>query len=635
MTVKMKFVNIMGPCADIDRVKEKYISKYDIQLEDAVREASGNQTGLSFFTVDNPLVDTLKEVERLSRIVGVNENYGNKIVTIDEAVQIVEDLRLTIDDSDKKIEELMKEKNHFSDLKVQINPFTSLEFPIERMLDFNFIRFRFGCIPTSNFSQFETYLHNQPEMFFVKSYSDKDFVWGVYFVPTTIHEKVDAIFSSLYFRRVRISDEFTGTPLSAYVDANRKEADIDHEIEAQNALQTEKLAEKRDDVAAALRKIREFYDYNEMQKYVAKTKNDFYIIVGWMTEKDALSLERDTANDKDVIIMIEDASSDLTSTPPTKLSNIALFRPFEFFVKMYSLPAHDEIDPTPFFGITYSILFGMMFGDLGHGLLLSLFGYALYKIKKSQLGAILGIVGISSAIFGSLYGSVLGYEHILPALWLNPMENTNVILLTAVAFGMSLNIIAMVLHVINAFKAKNYGSMIFDSNGFSGIIFYGLAIYVAVCFFLKIPLKHSGLLILLLVLPIILITLKKPLTNIITHQPEMRKDSMGEYIMETFFETFEVLLTYVTNTISFVRVGAFALCHAGMMSVVMMLAGVTENGSGNVFVIIMGNLLVMALEGLIVAIQVLRLQYYEMFSRFFKGGGKEFKSYKSVRNKTL
>ena len=99
---------------------------------------------------------------------------------------------------------------------------------------------------------------------------------------------------------------------------------------------------------------------------------------------------------------------------------------------------------------------------------------------------------------------------------------------------------------------------------------------------------------------------------------------MGEY--QSFFELFEVLLSFLTNTLSFVRVGAFALSHAGLMSVVLMLAG-AESGQPNMLVIVLGNIFVMGLEGLTVSIQVLRLQYYEMFSRYYDGGGKPFKAY--------
>ena len=95
--------------------------------------------------------------------------------------------------------------------------------------------------------------------------------------------------------------------------------------------------------------------------------------------------------------------------------------------------------------------------------------------------------------------------------------------------------------------------------------------------------------------------------------------------MESFFELFEILLSFVTNTMSFVRVGAFALNHAGMMSVVLLFMH-QISGAGSIVVAIFGNLLVMGIEGLIVGIQVLRLGFYEMFSRFYDGDGKAFHS---------
>ena len=100
---------------------------------------------------------------------------------------------------------------------------------------------------------------------------------------------------------------------------------------------------------------------------------------------------------------------------------------------------------------------------------------------------------------------------------------------------------------------------------------------------------------------------------------------------KAFFELFETLLSYFSNTLSFVRIGAFAVSHAAMMEVVLMLAG-AEEGSPNWVVIVLGNLFVCLMEGLVVGIQVLRLEYYEMFSRFYKGSGRAFDPYTKTKN---
>ena len=102
------------------------------------------------------------------------------------------------------------------------------------------------------------------------------------------------------------------------------------------------------------------------------------------------------------------------------------------------------------------------------------------------------------------------------------------------------------------------------------------------------------------------------------------------FIVQGFFEMFEVLLSYFSNTLSFVRIGAFAVSHAAMMEVVLMLAG-AESGNLNWIVVVLGNLFVCGMEGLIVGIQVLRLEYYEMFSRFYKGTGRKFEPFRSVK----
>ena len=82
--------------------------------------------------------------------------------------------------------------------------------------------------------------------------------------------------------------------------------------------------------------------------------------------------------------------------PPTKLENPKLFKPFEMFVQMYGLPAHNEMDPTVFVGITYSFIFGVMFGDVGQGLLLLIGGALIYHFKKAPLAGIIASAGVFS-----------------------------------------------------------------------------------------------------------------------------------------------------------------------------------------------------------------------------------------------
>ena len=293
---------------------------------------------------------------------------------------------------------------------------------------------------------------------------------------------------------------------------------------------------------------------------------------------------------------------------------------------MYGVPAYNEIDPTSFVAITYSLIFGIMFGDVGQGLCLSIGGWLLYRFKKMNLAAIIACAGVFSTIFGFMYGSIFGFEHVIPHLWLNPMENVMTVLITAVAFGMALIIIAMILNIVNGIKAKDYEKIFFDTNGVSGLIFYTALITCVALIFTGNTLPGIGVLIIFFGIPLLLIFLREPITHFIEKKKKLFPENKVMFFVESLFELFEILLSYVTNSISFLRVGAFAMSHAAMMGVVMLLAG-AESGNPNIFVIVLGNIFVAAMEGLIVGIQVLRLEYYEMFSRFYRGTGKEFKPY--------
>ena len=158
-------------------------------------------------------------------------------------------------------------------------------------------------------------------------------------------------------------------------------------------------------------------------------------------------------------------------------------------------------------------------------------------------------------------------------------------------------------------------------------MFYGAVVAVILLFMTGNRLPAGIVLVVMFALPLLLIILKEPLSRLVEKKKDFMPEEKGMFLVQAVFEMFEVLLSYFSNTLSFVRIGAFAVSHAAMMQVVLMLAGAENGGSPNWIVIILGNLFVSGMEGLIVGIQVLRLEYYEMFSRFYKGNGREFKPF--------
>ena len=190
----------------------------------------------------------------------------------------------------------------------------------------------------------------------------------------------------------------------------------------------------------------------------------------------------------------------------------------------------------------------------------------------------------------------------------------------------------MVLHIVNGLREHDIQATWFDANGVAGLVFYGSAVAVIVLFMTGHAVPAGVVLAVMFGAPLLLILFGRPLTNRIRKRKEKEKESKVMFLVEGFFELFETLLSYFSNTLSFVRIGAFAVSHAAMMEVVLMLAG-AEEGSPNWAVIVFGNLFVCLMEGLVVGIQVLRLEYYEMFSRFYKGSGRAFDPY-TKKNKS-
>ncbi len=224
-------------------------------------------------------------------------------------------------------------------------------------------------------------------------------------------------------------------------------------------------------------------------------------------------------------------------------------------------------------------------------------------------------------IFGVLYGSVFGKENIIPAIFMSPMENIQTMLIYGIAIGVVLIIMAMILNIRNGIKNKDKRKIFFDTNGLAGLIFYISILVIGVYFLLKGKMIASiGVLSIFIALPLLAIMFKGVLAEKIFKEKDEEKSSLVEKV----FEVIELLLSFASNTISFVRIAAFAINHVGLCMAVYILSNMLT-GTGSFMVSVIGNVIIIVLEGLIVGIQVLRLEYYELFSRFYTGDGKEYK----------
>ena len=285
--------------------------------------------------------------------------------------------------------------------------------------------------------------------------------------------------------------------------------------------------------------------------------------------------------------------------------------PFVPLVKSYGVPRYGEFDPVLPFALTYLLLFGAMFGDIGHGaaiLLLSL-GFARRLGSMAWVGIAAGAVSI---LFGFLYGSLFGYEDIFPPLWLSPLHDPIRVLTIAVAFGVGFIVFTLLANAYNKGVAGRASEALFDSAGLAGLAFYLGAVGMLASWAGVLDIARPAAI--LAGLGIVVVAAYKCVEA---------EAGLGERILVTVIETLETAINLFSNTLSFMRVAAFSLNHVALALAVFTLARGLE-AAGHGITLVLGNIVIIGLEGGIVAIQALRLMYYEGFSRFFNGDGKEF-----------
>lgn len=324
---------------------------------------------------------------------------------------------------------------------------------------------------------------------------------------------------------------------------------------------------------------------------------------------------------------------------PVLFNNPAFLKPFEMLITTYGIPEYKTIDPTIFVAISFLIMFGAMFGDVGQGLILFILGILLYKKKKqivSKAGILIAYCGVSSILFGFLYGSVFGMESVLPALWMNPFNNILFFLKLAVFFGVFMISLGITVNIVNAFRTKDVIKGVFDKAGLIGGFIYWAGVGLAIKYLMLKSAPPSPKFILCLIgIPVLALFLKAPAEKIITKRGRIFPEGFMTYFMETVVEIIEIFIGYLANTLSYIRIAAFSLAHAGLFLAVFSLVDLVKNSAAGTFwsvvIIILGNILILVLEGTVVTIQSIRLEYYEFFSKFFEGEGKQYKPIKLGR----
>lgn len=328
---------------------------------------------------------------------------------------------------------------------------------------------------------------------------------------------------------------------------------------------------------------------------------NFAWITGWTSDPDEQSLLRLlAASDVKGLLHVSEPPSEFDA--PLILHNPRWLRPFEVFTGMLGVPAAGEADPTRIVAIASPLMFGYMFGDIGHGAVLFVAGLAFSRKYPALRLLIAG--GAVSIVFGFLFGSVFTLENLFDPLWVHPMDQPIRIILVPMFGGAALLLIGMGLDALQAYWQRQ-GRFWWETG--AGLMLCYLALLGSIW-----------------ELRLLWVALLGGVWFIIGHafiSPTGRLVAMGSATAE-FLET---LLRLIVNTISFVRVGAFALAHAGLSLAVVGVAATPESLPAKLVVLIVGNIFIIGLEGLVVGIQTTRLVLFEFFVRFLRAEGRPFK----------
>ncbi|MDR0616027.1 MAG: ATPase [Synergistaceae bacterium] len=584
---------------------------------------------------ENPYDDLLNKMTMLWRIAGetmpepVPVPLG-KDFNLQEAQRMVEQTTGQLEIWESRKEFLTEELEMLEAARIYIMALTNLRMKPSELAAARFATAHFGCLAQENFVRLNESIVDAP-ILALELLNSKGMVWALVFTVPAYAEGTKKILDAVYFKEFSLQD--VAEHFSKDDPLGQIEQSIEFHKRSINDLEESALSILKDNRSQCEELFSRLYTMQRVYD-LCKGRGEvcgMYILSGWIPEDTYDAVRKTIGNDAPLSAIIVEQVSDIPFTGvrvPTLLRNNKLVQAFQSIVAMYSVPSYGEVDPAPFVAFTFILFFGFMFGDVGHAILLFLAASYLDKkrILNRSLAYVMKCASCSAFIFGLLYGSVMGVEgFFFKPLWLSPMHNTGLLFSIAIIAGVVMISAGMILNMISRYRDKDFGRLLFDGQGLAGLLVYwGAAGAICISIF-DLPLPFSVSYLWYAILGLVILTLfRDTLARTLLHQKAEEESATLK-----IFEVLHNLMNYFTNTASFVRLAAFALNHVALSMAVLILAGMLERLPGGLFLkallFVLGNIFIVCLEGLIVFIQVLRLEYYEFFSKFYRGGGNVFK----------
>ena len=545
----------------------------------------------------------------------------------------IEPIRARVDEALACIATAQEDARHASEQRARARTVEAAALDVGRLRALRFAAVRFGTASTDTFASIADAL--TPDAFAILPLAGAADLTAIA-TAAGGRERLDAVIRQHTFDAIDVATAPSDTAAleRSLAGAAQREAD------ARRALAEERRV-SGPSVAALVRRIDIAVLLLQAQTLFATTGR-FLVISGWIPEAQAPELEAAIARVTEGRAVVTVEKPDVAATAsratlgvPILYRNPLLLRPFQALVDLYGTPSYGELQPTAFFAISFLLMFGLMFGDVGHGAVLAAAGYWVFRYMPRFLdyGILLMEAGVASAVFGVLYGSVFGVEHWIPALWLHPIHDLTHFTRVAAAIGVVMISGGFLLGIVNTWRSGERAAALTGVRGLFGAFAYWTVAAVAARMLLPAGRTVSGGLIAVLCAGAAALLILRPLI-VRFLAPHARVDGvtttpLSLRALEASIEIVDALVAYFANTISFVRVAAFAAVHAAVLVAVFAMADTLARyqygGTLSIFVLVGGNVLTILLEGLTVTVQVLRLEYYEFFGKFFLGGGQPYR----------
>jgi V/A-type H+-transporting ATPase subunit I len=660
----MKYIELTALKADVDRVIE-YLGRRGLMhfsgTSEEAPELSGN------------IRDNIEKIKSAAEFLGVElppEPLAESAMPGEAEDALTEKLCSAVDALKKREAEAEQERRRIEETFNEAKAFSNLNAPFADLDQLSYLTLRVGRLdPRAQLSLRES-LGDRAVL--IPLGEGKDGVSGDRVLAASSRKgrfALDSELKNFSFEPIAVPEGFRGVPAELLAGLKKKLKDVETALVAINFQKEKMLVESGPGLKRLAGSWLMAAAAEKLKSKLAATAN-IYLLSGWAPQDTVSGLAADLAKLSEGRVAIRSYNPDEVPEVregkekiPVSLKHGAFVKGFEGVVFSYGAPLYGTVDPTPLVAFFFTLLFGIMFGDVGQGLVLLLLGILARKggfKPLSRFGSFsspLIAVGIASMFMGLLNGEVFTNEELLvgptrfitAALFGRPMDRILTLMPLAekggsvvklfyffgftIAIGVILNSAGFLVNIANRFIMKKYEEAFFSRTGLAGLLLFWYALFIALrCIFggRFERFDLTGLLV-----PAFCVFFGPLIWRCISGERPVLAQGLMVFIMEGFVEILETASTCISNTVSFLRVGAFALSHAVLSYIVFRFSEELAHAAGGpvgsisaLLIMIFGNAVIIALEGMIVAIQAVRLQYYEFFSKFFTETGLEFKPFR-------